>query len=183
MHTNDWKPFQQTLDAEKLRLDVHKLDFKLLANSKSRLFVSGTKLTCSSSVSEAGENDQNNAPAYEKVSCLSTNSTLRRNRKRKIGPSDPSLNQPGSQSQAACREKANWCRAFINLNISFYSEPKDWTTAPFSLINHRHCKTLKCQRPAEVRNFVRCKELVDVRGEAALPQQGGGRRPRPSELA
>ena len=51
-------------------------------------------------------------------SSLSTHPTPGRSHRRRIAPSDPSLNQPSRQSQAACPERPNPSTTFINLNVS-----------------------------------------------------------------
>jgi len=47
-------------------------------------------------------------------------------RRRKIAPSDPSLNQPSRQSLAACPERPNSSRTFTDLNNSLNHESKEW---------------------------------------------------------
>ena len=46
-------------------------------------------------------------------------------RRRKIAPSDPSLNQPSRQSLAACPERPNSSRTFTDLNNSLNHESKE----------------------------------------------------------
>jgi hypothetical protein len=65
----------------------------------------------------------------------STYPTLRRDCRRKISPSDPSLNQPSRQSLAACPKRPNSSRTFINLNNSLNLERKNDRTT--ELILHR----------------------------------------------
>jgi len=59
-------------------------------------------------------------------SSLSTYPTLGSGRRRRIAPSDPSVNQPSRQFQAACPERPNPSRTFINLNIGLNLEPNEW---------------------------------------------------------
>ena len=56
---------------------------------------------------------------------FSTYPVLRRSRRRRIAPSDPSLNQPSRQSPAACPEWPNSSRTFTNLNNSLNREPNE----------------------------------------------------------
>ena len=56
---------------------------------------------------------------------FSTYPVLRRSHRRRIAPSDPSLNQPSRQSPAACPEWPNSSRTFTNLNNSLNSEPNE----------------------------------------------------------
>ena len=56
---------------------------------------------------------------------FSTYPVLRRSRRRRIAPSDPSLNQPSRQSPAACPERPNSSRTFTNLNNSLNREPNE----------------------------------------------------------
>ena len=58
-------------------------------------------------------------------SSLSTYPTLGRSRRRRTAPSDPLLNQPSGQFQAACPERPNPRRPFINLNIGLNLEPNE----------------------------------------------------------
>ena len=55
-------------------------------------------------------------------SSLSTYPILRTSCMRRIAPSDPSLNQPSRQSQAACPERQNSSTTFFNLNISLNNQ-------------------------------------------------------------
>ena len=56
---------------------------------------------------------------------FSTYPVLRRSHRRRIAPSDPSLNQPSRQSPAACPEWPNSSRTFTNLNNSLNREPNE----------------------------------------------------------
>ena len=56
---------------------------------------------------------------------FSTHPVLGRSRRRRIAPSDPSLNQPSRQSPAACPERPNSSRTFTNLNNSIDREPNE----------------------------------------------------------
>ena len=79
----------------------------------------------SSSVSQAGENDQTNVATKRSFQAFSTYPTLRRSRRRRIAPSVPSLHQPSRQFLAACPERPNSSKTFTNLNNSLNSEPKE----------------------------------------------------------
>ena len=72
---------------------------------------------------------------------FSTYPVLRRSRRRRIAPSDPSLNQPSRQSPAACPEWPNSSRTFTNLNNSLNREPNEWQnkwidiSSPIGILN------------------------------------------------
>ncbi len=64
-------------------------------------------------------------------------STLKRSRRRRTAPSDPSLNQPSPQSPAACPERPYSSKTFINLNSSLNHKSKKlqyrWIDIPSSI--------------------------------------------------
>ena len=90
----------------------------------------------SSTASKAGEYDQTNVATKRSFQAFSTYPTLRRSRRRRIAPSDPSLNQPGPsrQSLAACPERPYSSSTFTNLNTRPNCEPKEWQN---KWISHR----------------------------------------------
>ena len=79
----------------------------------------------SSTASQAGENDQTNVATKRSFQAFSTYPTLTRSRRRRIAPSDPSLNQPSRQSLAECLERPNSSKTFTNLNNSLNREPNE----------------------------------------------------------
>ena len=79
----------------------------------------------SSTASQAGENDQTNVATKRSFQAFSTYPTLTRSRRRRIAPSDPSLNQPSRQSRAECLERPNSSKTFTNLNNSLNREPNE----------------------------------------------------------
>ena len=80
----------------------------------------------SSTASQAGENDQTNVATKRSFQAFSTYPTFTRSRRRRIAPSDPSLNQPSRQSLAECLERPNSSKTFTNLNNSLNREPNEW---------------------------------------------------------
>ena len=79
----------------------------------------------SSTASQTGENDQTNVATKRSFQAFSTYLTLRRSRRRRIAPSDPSLNQPSWQSLAACPERPYSSSTFTHLNNRPNCEPKE----------------------------------------------------------
>ncbi len=78
----------------------------------------------SSTAFQAGENDQPNVALQRSFQAFLIYPFLRRSRRRRIAPSDPSLNQPSRQCLAACPERPYPSRTFTNLNDSLNHEPR-----------------------------------------------------------
>ncbi len=74
------------------------------------------------------------------VSGLSTHPTLRRDRKRRIAPSDPSLNQPSRQHLAACPDRPK------------FEQKLSWTSTTASTLNPKNGRTteLILHRPSKL---------------------------------
>jgi hypothetical protein len=103
----------------------------------------------SSTASQAGENDQTNVVTQRSFQAFSTYPTLKRSRRRRTAPSDPSLNQPPSrQSPAACPERPYSSRTFTNLNNSLNCESKEWLNkfidipSSFEILNQNFAENL-----------------------------------------